>query len=109
MILPALCNRMMIMTQCLRSDVITLRKPCALHAAPSAIMTYANTRCLPRHYSRAVALATSGNVERILIFLFPQHCSKLILTPALNQILCNLELSFPEVSNDSDIITVQQW
>lgn len=51
------------MTRFLRYAGITLRRPCALPAALSVTMTSGNTRCLHRLYSRAVALAASGNPE----------------------------------------------
>lgn len=47
-------------TLCLRSGRTTLRRPCDSLAAPSATMTSANTRCLPRRCSRAEDLAASG-------------------------------------------------
>lgn len=52
------------MTRFLRYAGITLRRPCALLAALSVIMISGNTRCLHRLYSRAAALAASGNGGR---------------------------------------------
>lgn len=50
----------MIMTQCLKSGRITLRKPWDSLAGRSVTMTYASMRCSPRPCSRAGDLATLG-------------------------------------------------
>lgn len=43
-----------------RSGRTILKRQCDLPVAPSVTMTFANTRCLLRHCSRAAALAASG-------------------------------------------------
>lgn len=55
------CRKWRRMTRFLRYAGITLRRPCALLAALSVTTTSGNMRCLHRLYSRAVALAASGN------------------------------------------------
>lgn len=55
------CRKWRRTTPFLRYAGITLRKPCALLAGLSVTMTSGNMRCLHRLYSRAVALAASGN------------------------------------------------
>lgn len=58
---PLSCRKWRRTTRFLRYAGITLRRPCALLAALSVTTTSGNTRCLHRLYSRAVALAASGN------------------------------------------------
>ncbi len=53
-------SRMMIMTRCLRSGKIILRKPWDLLVVLSVIMTFGNTRCFLRLFSKAVDLGTLG-------------------------------------------------
>lgn len=55
-------RRLRRMTRFPRSGVITLKRPCVLPADRSVTMTSANTRCLRRPCSRAVASAASGNL-----------------------------------------------
>ncbi len=69
-------SRMMIMTRCLRSERIILRKPWDLLVVLSAIMTFGNTRCFLRLFSKAVDLGTLGTQTHKSI---PHTTSYLIL------------------------------
>lgn len=54
------------MIQYQRFAEITLKKPCALPVVLSVTMTFGNTKCLLRHFSRVEALAASGNLKGAL-------------------------------------------
>ena len=56
-------KRMRKMTLCLRSAVITSKRPCASLADQSATTTFANTRCLRKPFSRAVASAAALGMD----------------------------------------------
>lgn len=71
-------SRMMIMTRCLRSGRIILRKPWDLLVGLLVIMTYGSMRCLLRLFSRAVDSGTSGtqtNKHTNQRYLMPLHSS----------------------------------